>query len=257
MIRSLLITEEIQHYQHNPKSTPPDVCLTVRRKAELTGREPTWEDATTTGENVSVMLLIILKPPSSTPIILFFHFYYLFIYFLQQKEHLRQEKALGSAACSQSRRTTGLSLCFHLHCTREWHHHCSRGRRANTNSCYWPRELLQGIFLEPRTAFLWLPCFLVQTYHGLKIPRIFYAVFPLGSHNGAVLLLSSASVREREGEQKEAGALNNPTGNHRGRGVIFQAEKWCKRKSSYLRGTFHWPLLNKGLKNVVVTPMWK
>lgn len=72
---------------------------------------------------------------------------------------------------------------------------------ANKNNCYWPRALLQGIFLEPCSAFLQVPCFLVQTYHGLKIPCIFYAVFPLGLHNGAVLLLSSASVLEREGGQ--------------------------------------------------------
>lgn len=88
MIQSLLITEEIQHYQHNPKSTPPDVCLTVRRKAELTGREPTWEDATTTGENVSVMLLIILKPPSSTPIILFFHFLFIYLFIFYNRRSI-------------------------------------------------------------------------------------------------------------------------------------------------------------------------
>lgn len=75
--------------------------------------------------------------------------------------------------------------------------------RANKNNCYWPRALLQGIFLELYSTFLRVPCFLVQTYHGLKIPHIFYAVFPLGSHNGAVLLLSSTSVLEREGEKKK------------------------------------------------------
>lgn len=130
------------------------------------------------------------------------------------------------------------------------------GWQANKNNCYWPRALLQGIFLEPCSAFLRVPCFLVQTYHGLKIPRIFCAVFPLGSHNGAVLLLSSASVLERERGKKKAEALNNPNGNHRGHSVIFRSEKWCRRQQSHLRFTFHCPLLNKRPKSSVIASTW-
>ena len=169
---------------------------------------------------------------------------------------MRQEKAFGSAVRSQPCKTTGHSLYFHLHRAGEWHHLCSRGWRANKNNCYWPRALLQGIFLEPYSAFFQVPCFPVQTYHGLKIPRIFCAVFPLGSHNGAVLLLSSTSVLEREGEKKKAEALNNPNGNHRGRSVIFKSEKRCRRQQSHLRFTFYCPLLNKRPKSLVISSTW-
>lgn len=128
--------------------------------------------------------------------------------------------------------------------------------QANKNNCYWPRALLQGIFLELYSAFLRVPCFLVQTYHGLKIPHIFYAVFPLGSHNGAVLLLSSTNVLERGRGKKKAAALNNPNGNHKGHSVIFRSEKWCRRKQSHLGVTLHWPLVNKSPKNLVISSMW-
>lgn len=124
-------------------------------------------------------------------------------YFSQQREHLRQEQAFGSAVHPEPCKTTGHSLYSHLHCAGEWHQPCSRELLANKNNCSWPRTLLQGIFLELYSTFLQVPCFLVQTYHGLKIPHIFYAVFPLGSHNGAVLLLSSASVLERRGGKKK------------------------------------------------------
>lgn len=32
---------------------------------------------------------------------------------------------------------------------------------------------------------------------------------------------------------------------------MFRSEKWCRRQRSYLRFTFQWPLLNKGLKKLL------
>lgn len=218
----------------------------IRRKAEeLTGRELTWEEETTTTENVSSALLIILKQSSPSPIIC----YFLFFFFNKRKsiwDRRRHSVQLSALSPAKPQGTLYISTS-----TTPGNDITSApgGWRANKNNCYWPRALLQGIFLEPYSAFLRVPCFLVQTYHGLKIPRIFYAVFPLGSHNGAVLLLSSTSVLEREGEKKKAEALNNPNGNRRGRDIIFRSEKWCRRQQSHLRFTFHCPLLNKRPKN--------
>lgn len=141
------------------------------------------------------MLIIILKP--SLPKYVFFYF----IFFNRRSIRARRRHSVQLSAPSPAKPQG--ALCAPTSAAPGNDISSARGRRANTNNSYWPRALLQGIFLEPCSAFLRVPRFLVQTYHGLKIPRIFYAVFPLGSHNGAVLLLSSASVREREGEKKK------------------------------------------------------
>lgn len=177
----------MQHYKHNPS-----MHLTARRKAEeLTGREFTQEEETTTTENVSTVLLILLKPSLPSPTICCFFFHNRRSIW-DRRRHSVQLSAL-SPAKPQGTLCISTSTMLGNDITS-----APGGWRANKNNCYWPRALLQGIFLEPYSAFLWVPCFLVQTYHGLKIPRIFYAVFPLGLHNGAVLLLRSSSVLERE-----------------------------------------------------------
>lgn len=152
-----------------------------------------WEDATTTAENASTVLIIILKLSSPK---------YVFIFFFNRRSIRARRRHSVQPSAPSPVKPQG-ALCAPTSAAPGNDISSARGRRANTNNSYWPRALLQGIFLEPCSAFLRVPRFLVQTYHGLKIPRIFYAVFPLGSHNGAVLLLSSASVREREGEKKK------------------------------------------------------
>lgn len=146
--------------------------IAIRRKAEeLTGRELTWEEETTTIENVSTVLLIILKPSSPSPTIC----YFLFFFYNRKSIWDRRRHSVQLSALSPAKPQG--ALCISTSTMPGNDITSARGGwRANKNNCCWPRALLQGIFLEPYSTFLWVPCFLVQTYHGLKIPRIFYAV---------------------------------------------------------------------------------
>lgn len=93
----------MQHYKHNPS-----MHLTARRKAHGKGAHRGGRDDDYRKRFYSAVnsFKAILAIPHDT---------LLFFFFLQQKEHLRQEKAFGSAVCSQPCKTTGRSLYFHLH----------------------------------------------------------------------------------------------------------------------------------------------
>lgn len=121
----------VQIFKHNiinttPKAPKKQVHHQKSRRA--TGKEPTWEDATTTAENASTVLIIILKP--SLPKYVFFYF----IFFNRRSIRARRRHSVQLSAPSPAKPQG--ALCAPTSAAPGNDISSARGRRANTNNSY-------------------------------------------------------------------------------------------------------------------------